>query len=1070
MARTIPNKGYGGIYGAEAAGKAPENARGQSVNNAASDFASAEKAASGSAPKINDHSTSGSSDIAENGEAISIPRYGGEPVLAGATNGGVTALAAKVTPMGRLAGVFRGSGNSVSKKPLFTIGGLTGLIAVLTMTLSSMLPIHLIENFADLRNTMGAEMNLRGTKMIKHLLNPPKNEAETLFSKRNKMSDRKISQIILVSDWKFRPHLRSDRGNEYYRLAFMEYSNARRYNSGLEEQGMKFVVDGDKMVIKVASVDDLDADGKINWDNVTAKISTEAEFTAKFSEDTTFRNAFNKGARTMTGKNAGWFNTRLSEFLDSNRLTRALFAQFIAEKGDSAVAAARKKIAKQTDAIKSDVQTVSTKTVEDADGDEKFEADGPPTKTPTQISARRAKISAEIKAKADAMQKGGGWVALGAALTCGTALAVAAVSMVYAYQQAMEGLAVVADWLSAGQMPLAGEANDSYHGLGAALTESTVTTAVDDNGDTVELHGGAKVSAVESAGLKQILVGGSIQNGDLSAAKYNMENAINYAQLGIAGVGVCTSALAAASIFGAAVFVLEAIAAILTGGLSILVTVGMEVAGNVITPELLGPVISKAAGMLAMIWATNIATDVLGEDFGNMAANFGARYFFGGHQTNGGVGATYDMALGYYKETRSVLAIQAELDRAAKSPFDITSNNTFLGSISSQMAVYAPRSSSLLGIMASVGSVASSTRNASFFLPASALDELEFHKTIAVDAQDNPTCMRLASIGAVGDQFCNPIRVSDLSTVESDPEALFWKAAFICTENGKGRDIDRCSFSGVRKAVTADEYQLALEHGDLWAQCSVDTRWGEEWGTSGCNGSQYEAYVFEEDAYNNGLESVNPKSDLHKMIEYGVKRNSDIGDFDINIAQAITGGTPKWVGWIPVVGDIVDAINNLNMNDPGVGNWATGANICAGCTPEWDTTYKYLSQYITDSSIYEGMGAIEKSPVTAYIEKEILPYEDRSFEGRLAASMGMPKEFVATTLAYAEDLRNAPRETDALIASAPNIYANHYLGESLNELNVPETDNPCEALENARQCTQIAGTELRRRFNAEAVA
>jgi hypothetical protein len=39
----------------------------------------------------------------------------------------------------------------------------------------------------------------------------------------------RLNVFILVSDWKFRPRLRSDRGNEYYRLAIMEDSSARRY-------------------------------------------------------------------------------------------------------------------------------------------------------------------------------------------------------------------------------------------------------------------------------------------------------------------------------------------------------------------------------------------------------------------------------------------------------------------------------------------------------------------------------------------------------------------------------------------------------------------------------------------------------------------------------------------------------------------------------------------------------------------------------------------------------------------------------------------------------------------------
>jgi hypothetical protein len=37
-------------------------------------------------------------------------------------------------------------------------------------------------------------------------------------------------------------------------------------------------------------------------------------------------------------------------------------------------------------------------------------------------------------------------------------------------------------------------------------------------------------------------------------------------------------------------------------------------------------------------------------------------------------------------------------------------------------------------------------------------------------------------------------------------------------------------------------------------------------------------------------------------------------------------------------------------------------------------------------------------------------------------------------------------------------------------LDIPAADNTCRILASMQECTQIAGTELRRRFNAEAVA
>jgi len=88
----------------------------------------------------------------------------------------------------------------------------------------------------------------------------------------------------------------------------------------------------------------------------------------------------------------------------------------------------------------------------------------------------------------------------------------------------------------------------------------------------------------------------------------------------------------------------------------------------------------------------------------------------------------------------------------------------------------------------------------------------------------------------------------------------------------------------------------------------------------------------------------------------------------------------------------------------------------------------------------------------------------------LARNMGMPKQWVVDVLAFADDWRGAPREAETLIASAPNIYATYYGGGDPNRLYVPVEDDPCEVLDSMRECTQIAGTELRRRFNVEMVA
>jgi hypothetical protein len=84
--------------------------------------------------------------------------------------------------------------------------------------------------------------------------------------------------------------------------------------------------------------------------------------------------------------------------------------------------------------------------------------------------------------------------------------------------------------------------------------------------------------------------------------------------------------------------------------------------------------------------------------------------------------------------------------------------------------------------------------------------------------------------------------------------------------------------------------------------------------------------------------------------------------------------------------------------------------------------------------------------------------------------MGMPIEWVRSTIALAEDLFNTPRTIHEKIASAPNIWFTHYGGWNDNNLHVPEQKQHSQILATFREGTRISGVELRRRFNVEAVA
>jgi len=187
MARTIPSKGYGGIYGEEAAGKVSSDMREQRTKDAANDFANAEKFASRDAPKVNDKTTSSSTDVAENGGAGYSPAYN-----SGKAAGGTAASVAKATPMGRLARAFRRKSDGQSRKPFLTAGGITGIVALSMFISSSFLQIHTIFNLVDLRDSMSTVMHERGQRIIRRIVGRDNADAYSTWARRNHVSPRRM--------------------------------------------------------------------------------------------------------------------------------------------------------------------------------------------------------------------------------------------------------------------------------------------------------------------------------------------------------------------------------------------------------------------------------------------------------------------------------------------------------------------------------------------------------------------------------------------------------------------------------------------------------------------------------------------------------------------------------------------------------------------------------------------------------------------------------------------------------------------------------------------------------------
>lgn len=114
----------------------------------------------------------------------------------------------------------------------------------------------------------------------------------------------------------------------------------------------------------------------------------------------------------------------------------------------------------------------------------------------------------------------------------------------------------------------------------------------------------------------------------------------------------------------------------------------------------------------------------------------------------------------YARLNNTVLALDAEADRLNRSPLDITSKNTFLGSIFYKMAVVVNKKGPLLNQFASISRI---TANAvKSILPTTyADDEAESYLVNFGD------CKTLGAIGATGSATCATIATFDTSTLNN---------------------------------------------------------------------------------------------------------------------------------------------------------------------------------------------------------------------------------------------------------------------------------------------------------------
>ena len=533
----------------------------------------------------------------------------------------------------------------------------------------------------------------------------------------------------------------------------------------------------------------------------------------------------------------------------------------------------------------------------------------------------------------------------------GCALIEATVSIytvVSAYQQ-LQFLNLISGFLEAVDKVKAGDGDSSpIHNYSENLT-TKANTIDPDTGDVV-----ATKSGMDSVGMASLFDGAVVMKNDASLKNVNFEEimsrlsaftdnveitsevykACGYAKVAVAGVGLVTTIISFIPFIGQGVKAVEISAkAVIKAGIKIAVSAAFHLLLPVATRKIANSVIKNAA------------TEWFGEDLGNALVS-GASKYLGGNGTSGGQSpGSKAKVIAYLGEKNTVIAEEAEYQRSVRSPFDITSHYTFLGSLAYSILPFAYSSGSIMSVLRQASNSISNSVVA--LLPTASA--LGINESLIFEQE----CPLLNSTGAVGDAFCNPYIITDTSTMGYSPEDIVG----IVEKLGEGGN-----------QVAANSPYLSVISNNIENGKIV-------------NGSR-----------------------LSKYITYCGQRTSSYGLKDANIASQVSGSDSTVVSLLSIVApDITDiATGSIELANLG---WISGESCVATDEngSDWESEIKYYQRYAENERLLESIDPNYKSTVTAYLEDYYRENPlDQSLAGTLARFSGMPKEEVEDTLALIE--------------------------------------------------------------------
>ena len=496
-------------------------------------------------------------------------------------------------------------------------------------------------------------------------------------------------------------------------------------------------------------------------ENLETPVSVETAL-----KNSKFKEKYIAASKTYRGGNSGWYDTMTNLTEARLSITRSRFANWSTFVFSSGESEAFKKLASSKIAVDSGISDYGEYSEVGDDGSETVSGTNGVVSSDSLTEAKTVdSVRSALNSKIASVAK------LTATAGCAGVEILSAIQTIMSVQQSLQYLNVATGYFEAVQKTQVGLGTESpineYNAKLTAVDSETGKTAINSAG-LQSLFSGTKVdpsdNSIKTTNFETLGASLGTLTGDLAFTAKAFETC-SYVKMGVAGVNFATTIMSFVPVLGQATAAIHIVAKVV-GKLALGIAVG----------EIVSFIVPKILDKVAKNIISDVATEWTGEDLGNALTSGANKYLGGNFQTGGGSGADLKTLALYKREQSAVIAENAEYERKTKSPFDLTSEYTFFGSLAYSLIPLAT-SVSMSSVLNSFSNLVSSSLVKN--LPtASALAETELINSVG-------DCPTLASVNMVGDAYCNPYFITDNSTMELSPLDVIKKIYEIDPDNFK---------------------------------------------------------------------------------------------------------------------------------------------------------------------------------------------------------------------------------------------------------------------------------------------